>query len=31
VAAKEVVDARNLLDRTAFIRRGFNYHGIGRR
>ncbi len=31
VAAKEVVDARNLLDRTAFIRRGFNYYGIGRR
>lgn len=31
VAAKEVVDARNLLDHTAFIRRGFNYYGIGRR
>ncbi len=30
MAAKEVVDARNLLDRAAFIRRGFNYQGIGR-
>jgi UDPglucose 6-dehydrogenase len=28
--AKCVVDARNLLDRAAFVRRGFEYRGIGR-
>lgn len=28
--ARNVVDARNLLDRSAFIRRGFEYRGIGR-
>jgi len=26
-----VVDARNLLDRSALRRRGFSYDGIGRR
>jgi UDPglucose 6-dehydrogenase len=26
----KVVDARNLLDRAAFVRRGFEYRGIGR-
>lgn len=31
MAAKRVVDARNLLDRSALIRRGFEYEGIGRR
>ncbi|MGH9086083.1 MAG: nucleotide sugar dehydrogenase [Acidimicrobiales bacterium] len=30
MAARKVVDARNLLDRTAFVRRGFEYLGIGR-
>jgi UDPglucose 6-dehydrogenase len=28
--ARNVVDARNLLDRAAFVRRGFEYRGIGR-
>jgi UDPglucose 6-dehydrogenase len=31
MAAKNVVDARNLLDRAALVRRGFEYQGIGRR
>ena len=30
MAAKNVVDARNLMDRAAFVRRGFDYRGIGR-
>ncbi|MGV3760215.1 MAG: UDP-glucose dehydrogenase family protein [Actinomycetota bacterium] len=30
MAAKKVVDARNLLDRAAYVRRGFEYLGIGR-
>ena len=30
MAAKNVVDARNLLDRAALVRRGFDYDGIGR-
>jgi UDPglucose 6-dehydrogenase len=30
MAARKVVDARNLLDRSAFVRRGFEYLGIGR-
>jgi UDPglucose 6-dehydrogenase len=30
MAAKKVVDARNLLDRAALTRRGFEYLGIGR-
>ena len=30
MAALNVVDARNLLDRAAYIRRGFEYRGIGR-
>ena len=30
MAALNVVDARNLLDRAAYIRRGFDYRGIGR-
>jgi UDPglucose 6-dehydrogenase len=30
MAGKAVVDARNLLDRTALLRRGFTYEGIGR-
>jgi UDPglucose 6-dehydrogenase len=30
MAAKNVVDARNLLDRAAYVRRGFEYRGIGR-
>jgi UDPglucose 6-dehydrogenase len=30
MAALKVVDARNLLDRAAFVRRGFEYRGIGR-
>jgi len=30
MAAKKVVDARNLLDRAAYVRRGFDYLGIGR-
>jgi UDPglucose 6-dehydrogenase len=30
MAAKRVVDARNLVDRTALVRRGFEYQGIGR-
>jgi UDPglucose 6-dehydrogenase len=28
--ARNVVDARNLLDRAALVRRGFEYRGIGR-
>jgi len=31
MAAKNVVDARNLLDRAALARRGFEYEGIGRK
>ena len=27
---RTVVDARNLLDRSAFIRAGFEFQGIGR-
>ncbi|MET0728436.1 MAG: UDP-glucose/GDP-mannose dehydrogenase family protein [Acidimicrobiales bacterium] len=30
MAARNVVDARNLLDRAALLRRGFEYQGIGR-
>ena len=30
MAARRVVDARNLLDRAALVRRGFEYRGIGR-
>ncbi|MGQ0830290.1 MAG: UDP-glucose dehydrogenase family protein [Microthrixaceae bacterium] len=30
MAAPRVMDARNLLDRAAFVRRGFEYRGIGR-
>ncbi len=30
MAAKKVVDARNLLDRAALARRGFEFRGIGR-
>lgn len=30
MASKNVVDARNLLDRAALLRRGFDYVGIGR-
>jgi UDPglucose 6-dehydrogenase len=30
MAARKVVDARNLLDRAALVRRGFEYRGIGR-
>jgi UDPglucose 6-dehydrogenase len=30
MAARRVVDARNLLDRAALARRGFEYRGIGR-
>jgi UDPglucose 6-dehydrogenase len=30
MAARKVVDARNLLDRAAFVRRGFDYLGVGR-
>jgi UDPglucose 6-dehydrogenase len=30
MASKKVVDARNLLDRAALTRRGFEYEGIGR-
>ena len=30
MAARRVVDARNLLDRAALARRGFSYRGIGR-
>ena len=30
MATPRVVDARNLLDRTALQRRGFSYQGIGR-
>ncbi|MEO7571443.1 MAG: nucleotide sugar dehydrogenase, partial [Acidimicrobiales bacterium] len=30
MAARNVVDARNLMDRAAFVRRGFDYRGIGR-
>jgi UDPglucose 6-dehydrogenase len=30
MVARNVVDARNLLDRAAFVRRGFEYRGIGR-
>lgn len=31
MAARRVVDARNLLDRPALVRRGFEHRGIGRR
>jgi UDPglucose 6-dehydrogenase len=31
MAERNVVDARNLLDRAALLRRGFDYRGIGRR
>jgi len=30
MTARKVVDARNLLDRAAYVRRGFEYRGIGR-
>ena len=30
MARRSVVDARNLLDRAALVRRGFEYRGIGR-
>jgi UDPglucose 6-dehydrogenase len=30
MAERNVVDARNLLDRAALVRRGFDYQGIGR-
>jgi len=30
MASRNVVDARNLLDRAAWVRRGFDYLGIGR-
>ena len=30
MASRKVVDARNLLDRAAFTRRGFDYLGVGR-
>jgi UDPglucose 6-dehydrogenase len=30
MAARKVVDARNLLDRAALARRGFDYLGVGR-
>ena len=30
MAARRVVDARNILDRAALVRRGFEYRGIGR-
>jgi len=30
LANRAVVDARNLLDRNAYVRAGFAYHGIGR-
>ena len=30
MAGLNVVDARNLLDRSALVRRGFKYEGIGR-
>ena len=30
MTGRSVVDARNLLDRAAFVRRGFEYRGIGR-
>ena len=30
MAARNVVDARNLLDRAALTRRGFDYVGVGR-
>jgi UDPglucose 6-dehydrogenase len=30
MAGRKVVDARNLLDRAAWMRRGFDYRGIGR-
>ncbi len=30
MAQRNVMDARNLLDRAAFVRRGFEYEGIGR-
>jgi UDPglucose 6-dehydrogenase len=30
MAERRVVDARNLLDRAALVRRGFDYRGIGR-
>ena len=30
VSAKKIVDARNLLDRSEWLRAGFEYQGIGR-
>jgi UDPglucose 6-dehydrogenase len=30
MAARKVIDARNILDRAALVRRGFEYRGIGR-
>lgn len=30
MAARRIMDARNLLDRAAYVRRGFDYRGIGR-
>ena len=30
MASPRIVDARNLLDRAALVRRGFVYEGIGR-
>jgi hypothetical protein len=30
VASPRIVDTRNLLDRSALLRRGFIYQGIGR-
>ena len=30
MASRNVVDARNLLDRASLVRRGFEYRGIGR-
>jgi UDPglucose 6-dehydrogenase len=30
MVSRKVVDARNILDRAAFVRRGFDYRGIGR-
>ena len=30
MAAKRVVDARNLVDRATLVRRGFEFQGIGR-
>jgi hypothetical protein len=31
MATRNIVDARNILDRGALNRRGFDYTGIGRR